>query len=1481
MTTVSASPARLASFAEVWRTRAAAVDEQASLSGLGSAVVAGCPGRAVEVPALGALTMVLDHMATNESFVATVRSAVERADVITGGIATIDTAVVDAALERAGHADASPLPVEFDAATREVVAPTSGMIDDPINASNGNMVHHELDVEFPAIAAALNLERTWNSLLASEPGAFGQGWSSVLDVALDVAPSKVVASLADGNVVAFVPWRDGWAAPGVPRLRLVALDAGWALHVDPYRRFLFDADGRLTGWEAGVARVAAERDVSGRITALTESVTGRSLRIGWAAGVVSELSAGEGRFVRYSRDGAGRIRGVRSDSGSVEYRWDGDFLVAAVDADGVAAFVNTYDDDGRVLSQLSPFGRLSTYRYDDTGLTVFSDAAGVVQAMRHDRFGNLTTVIDVDGSAMRLDYDDARRVVRVVERDQATWRYCYDGDDLAERVDPDGLSQRWVWDEHHRLVESVDRSGGVTRYEYDTAHRAPSRVTGPDGSVTSQRLDERGLPVEIVDADGVVTTLRWDRDGQLAATADAFGETTTFEYDSHGRLRAIAPPWGASTVLDHDEHGRVVRTQRGDAVWQYGYTAAGRVCRGVEPGDVAWSATFGSHGAIESLTDAAGATATFGYDAIGNVTAVTAPDGAVYRHVFDEVGRLVAAIEPTGATTATVYDRRGRAVEVSDARGSVWRRRIDVLGRTVASTAPDGAEASYTYHPEGHIASITGSDGRVWLREFDEVGRPVAVVSPTGDRAVIEYTPAGRVRRRTSPAGQREQFEYDAAGRLAAVLGVDGLRRSIGRDPRGWVASVLEHDVDGVRRVDHRWDDNGHLVGLVAGRQEWMLRRDAAGRVVESVDPTGVVTRFEWDARGLLAAATDPAGLATRYEHDARGRLVELETPGGRSTRIGYGLDGLAETVTDPAGVVTRFLRDAAGTVTGVRHADGTGWNRRLDPVGREIERVGTDGTVAGRFEYDAAGRILAATVPDSGVTVGFLWDDEHGDERVPRTDLPRDRAGRLTVGPDGTVFRYDDVGRIAEISPPDERATTFTYGGDGLVATERGPAGVRRYHYDPAGRVVTMDVEGIGATTYSYDACGRRAREDRPGGTAVVYRWDAFGRLERIDQIDALGVATTTIDVAYDALDRPALVGGEPPDERPWVPGGDRPFGGTPAGDVWIIGARVLDPDTHQFLSSDPLLPVPGSHGAASGYTYCWNDPINWVDPTGMRPLSVDEFNDLMSAEERTTFGKAWDAVKEDPWGSLAMVGVTALGVGLCATGVGTVVGAGILVGVGASAGIGLATGTFDPRMVAVNGVVGGLSAGLGGALTTTTWQGAVALGAGTGAGETVVGSLLAGQGFPTGIELAVGTGTGGLVSGGASALRTVQTPGATAVLDHAPTSTGTTTADNFVDLASPARRAHILVGDAAGGGHLWPGLSGKTPFPQSWSGDRIMHEVSDIATDPAAWQRGVAQGSRTVLTGVRDDVEIRVIVGTSTGEIVSGYPINLPRNP
>jgi RHS repeat-associated protein len=101
----------------------------------------------------------------------------------------------------------------------------------------------------------------------------------------------------------------------------------------------------------------------------------------------------------------------------------------------------------------------------------------------------------------------------------------------------------------------------------------------------------------------------------------------------------------------------------------------------------------------------------------------------------------------------------------------------------------------------------------------------------------------------------------------------------------------------------------------------------------------------------------------------------------------------------------------------------------------------------------------------------------------------------------------------------------------------------------------------------------------------------------------------------------------------------------------------------------------------------------------------------------------------------------------------------------------------------------------------------------------------------------------------------------------------------EELVNLASEARTTHVLEGDATGGGHLWPGLAGKTPFPESWSGAEVMNAISDVATDPASSR--VVQGGATIVNGTREGVDIQVIVNNSTDQIVSGYPTNLPRNP
>lgn len=83
-----------------------------------------------------------------------------------------------------------------------------------------------------------------------------------------------------------------------------------------------------------------------------------------------------------------------------------------------------------------------------------------------------------------------------------------------------------------------------------------------------------------------------------------------------------------------------------------------------------------------------------------------------------------------------------------------------------------------------------------------------------------------------------------------------------------------------------------------------------------------------------------------------------------------------------------------------------------------------------------------------------------------------------------------------------------------------------------------------------------------------------------------------------------------------------------------------------------------------------------------------------------------------------------------------------------------------------------------------------------------------------------------------------------------------------------------------------MWPGMPGKSVFPKNWSGDKIMHEISDIATDPSLqWQQITGRAGadftrggapvRYSVTGVRDGVTIKVILEPGGEGIISGYPV------
>lgn len=106
------------------------------------------------------------------------------------------------------------------------------------------------------------------------------------------------------------------------------------------------------------------------------------------------------------------------------------------------------------------------------------------------------------------------------------------------------------------------------------------------------------------------------------------------------------------------------------------------------------------------------------------------------------------------------------------------------------------------------------------------------------------------------------------------------------------------------------------------------------------------------------------------------------------------------------------------------------------------------------------------------------------------------------------------------------------------------------------------------------------------------------------------------------------------------------------------------------------------------------------------------------------------------------------------------------------------------------------------------------------------------------------------------------------------------------YTNLANSQRTMHILYGESIkSGGHMWPGNPGKTVFPKGWSADKIMHEISDIATDPKLkWVPQTGNGglftnkgmpAKFHVIGIRDGVKIQVILEPAGRGIVTAYPV------
>lgn len=1138
--------------------------------------IAGCQwGSLTEGGVISAVTRWQKANADDMVWIATVAAAFEAA----GGnsaVSRVSDRSLEAALTAAGVSVVRS-GIDVSAPTLQGVLPTTGYINDPVNTATGNFIEPETDLAFGGAASSLALTRMYNSMNEGM-GAFGHGWSSVLDVRLELSDEGAAFVMADGRHILFGRHGDGWSRADHSSFWLAEEPSASG---DPHALELVVRDNAGSWWafsRAGTWRgqgngpgssVRVLRDHSGRVTGLVHE-RGREIRVEYEGPRVTGVVGSDGRRMEYSYDEDGRLIAATGESGQRSYRWNDAGLIDRVtSAAGVVECENVYDDKRRVIQQVTEFGRVVRFAYLPGRVTEVSDAdGGNANTWIADRHGRLVGVVDTDDRRQSMAYDAHGNLVSVTERDGQTTVYAFDSRGRRVRtVTPEGADTEYSYDEHDRVVAIQSGPESVTRFEYASVDdRLPRRVIDALGGVTVYEWDQ-GLLIRTVDPTGVQVTFGYDALGELTSATDAAGNTTRFERDSTGQLAAIVSPAGHRTQFAFDAGVMVRRADPDGATWNFEYTTGRRLAAVVDPVGARTSFEYGPHGRVTHVTDALGRTTAQAFDEMGNLAGLTLADGAQWSFVHDGLARLREVVDPSGGSWKREYDAIGHLSATMDPTGvrqemTLRRRerredartafgessvRFDETGRVVERTAEDGARTAISYDLCGREIELVDAEGGVTRIVRDAAGRPREVQSPAGRSIHFTYDECGRPSAMQDGAGGRTVLHYDADSRVVRRVLPTGEAETVDYDPLGRVTRIT-----------------------TPGRGTSRYRYDLLGRVVWTQDPRDGTRSFRYDAAGQLIAATNGIGGETTYERDRLGRVTRIVDPLGGVTERSYTVLNRVAAVSDPLGRTTTARYDAAGRPVSQTDAEGRTFSLAYDEGGR-VSGMGGDGERFTEIERPRGSRaeiVSDFTHPRRDVVVHQVTRDRLNrltgrsrDEAVTswgydpdglrtsvvtaggdRVEYVHDAAGRLTSvdhSAFGSVtYQYDAAGNLLAARAGD-LLQTWTYrdgcvvehtriddGGaevtrisrdpDGRVIGLSGPDGDTGYHYDGAGQLVRAVSTQHGTREWTYDVAGRLIGESGPDGT-VEFVYDAAGQL--LSRSDSVAGSSTRFE--YDKLGR------------------------------------------------------------------------------------------------------------------------------------------------------------------------------------------------------------------------------------------------------------------------------------------------------------------------------------------------------------------------
>lgn len=469
-------------------------------------------------------------------------------------------------------------------------------------------------------------------------------------------------------------------------------------------------------------------------------------------------------------------------------------------------------------------------------------------------------------------------------------------------------------------------------------------------------------------------------------------------------------------------------------------------------------------------------------------------------------GLVASSVDISGNRTDVSYDTMARPVAEVRVRdrserfaASSWRYQLTTSERWIRRIGTTGLEHRVWVDEQGRVIEREEplADGRLATmftasyNAFGEISESRTIDHLGSGRTLVlvsryRYDDWGRCNELTNPDGSHVRTDVALVVDDGEVfISTTSWQEAGGIRIGAWTSSYTDAAGRERRTETGTWENEKTVLAYAT----WSY--DGLGRVIESTDPMGLVSRQAWDPYDRLIETILPDGSVFRRGYalgHTEDLIVELTAaPSGADQAIVVGTriyDGLARVEKETAGSLSDQMRYEQG---------------ELNPV---LELLAGGGVIERTYDPWLNGAVLTEILQGSPPT--RLKEAEYS----PVTGLPE----RVASDGGSMKIRADYLGRMTQqnIDMGDglNRWTNVDVSLAGLQLSKTGVDGARQvFDYDDFGRVVKVSHETAGAlplveTSIAYDDISRpltRHTRKVDGSLLETWTYDDRGRISTL----------------------------------------------------------------------------------------------------------------------------------------------------------------------------------------------------------------------------------------------------------------------------------------------------------------------------------------------------------------------------------------------